>query len=136
MSHPIEGLMEAAISNIKGMADVETVIGEPVTAPDGTILVPVSSVAFGFGVGGSEFGAKSGTQVKEPMFGGGCGGGATVKPMGFLVISNGSVRFIPMSEGASPVDKIIDMIPGMIDKVNGVITSARGKKKDTDEIPE
>ncbi len=128
MSHPIEGLMNSAISNIKGMVNVDTVIGEPVTAPDGTIIVPVSRVDFGFGAGGTEFLKKPGSS--EVMFGGGCGGGATVKPLGFLVVSGGSVRLIPMSEGSGPVDKLIDMVPGMIDKVNGFINQRKSKKND------
>ena len=128
MGHPIEGLMQAAMSNIKGMVDVDTVIGEPVTAPDGSIIVPVSSVTFGFGAGGSDFSPKPGTKVEEKMFGGGCGGGATVKPIGFMVIANSSVRFVPMGGGSTPVDKLIDMIPGMLDKVNGVVTNIKEKK--------
>ena len=127
MSHPIEGLMEAAMGKIKGMVNVDTVIGEPVTAPDGTIIIPVSSVTFGFGAGGSDFSEKPGTQVTEKMFGGGCGGGASVKPMGFLVVANSTVRYIPMSASTTAVDKLIDMVPGMMDKLNNVIKS-RSKK--------
>lgn len=133
MGHPIEGLMQAAISNIKGMVDVDTVIGEPVTAPDGTIIVPVSSVSFGFGAGGSDFSPKAGTKVDEKMFGGGCGGGATVKPLGFLVVANSSVRFVPMGSASSPVDKLIDMVPGMLDKVNTVISNAKDKKANKEQ---
>ncbi len=133
MSHPIEGLMEAAMGKIKGMVNVDTVIGEPVTAPDGTIIIPVSAVTFGFGAGGSDFGEKKGTQVSEKMFGGGCGGGASVKPMGFLVVANSSVRYIPMSASNTAVDKIIDMVPGLMDKLNGVIKSKSKKKAETEK---
>jgi len=133
MAHPIEGLMQSAISNIKGMVDVDTVIGEPATMPDGSIIVPVSSVTFGFGAGGCDFAPKSGTKVDEKMFGGGCGGGATVKPVGFLVVANSSVRFVPMGSSSSPVDKLIDMVPGMLDKVNGVITGINDKKANKEQ---
>lgn len=135
MGHPIEGLMEAAMGKIKGMVDVDTVIGEPVTAPNGTVIIPVSSVAFGFGAGGSDFGAKPGTQVQEKMFGGGCGGGASVKPMGFLVVANSSVRFIPMGGSNTAVDKIIDMVPGILDKLNNAIKS-KSKKASENEYEE
>ena len=128
MEHPIEGLMQAAMGNIKGMVDVDTIIGEPVTAPDGTIIVPVSSVTFGFGAGGSDFGPKPGTDISEKMFGGGCGGGASVKPAGFLVVTGSSVRFIPMDGCASPVDKLVDMLPGVVDRLNGAVSSVRRKK--------
>ena len=127
--HPIQGLMETAMSNIKSMVSVDTVIGEPMTVSEGTVIVPVSTVSFGFGAGGSDFEPKNYTKFTEKMFGGGCGGGANVKPMGFLVITNGNVRYMPMSQSSTAVDKIVDMVPEMIDKVNGVIKEHRKKKK-------
>ena len=60
--HPIQGIMSSALHNIKEMIDVNTIVGTPVTAQDGTVIIPVSRVAFGFGAGGSEFG---GSVVKE-----------------------------------------------------------------------
>ena len=132
--HPIEGLMETAMSNIKTMIDVNTIVGEAVTAPDGTIIIPISTVGFGFGAGGSEFAPKSGTVTKDSdsaLFGGGCGGGAKIKPVAFLVVSSSGVRLLPMSQTTSPVDKIVDLVPDMLDKVNGAISTVAGKfKKD------
>lgn len=129
MENPIKGLMETALSNIKTMVDVDTVIGEPVTTMEGTVIIPVSTVSFGFGAGGSEFAPKADTKVSEKMFGGGCGGGANVKPSGFLIISGGNVRYLPMSSSSSPVDKIVDLIPEMVDKVNGVLKDHKKKNK-------
>lgn len=128
MEHPINGLMETAISNIKAMVDVDTVIGEPVTTAEGTVIVPISTVSFGFGAGGSDFSPKSSKDDKS-LFGGGCGGGATVKPTGFLVIVGGNVRYLPMSPSTTPFDKIVDLVPEMIDKVNGMIKDHKNKKE-------
>lgn len=128
--HPIQGLMDTAMSNIKSMVDVNTVIGDPVTAADGTLIIPVSTVDFGFGAGGSEFAPKQNTITngeKNALFGGGCGGGAKVKPIAFLVVSNGNVRILPISQNSTPVDKIIDLVPEMVDKVNGAINVAASK---------
>ena len=130
MDNQIKGLMETALSNIKTMVDVDTVIGEPVTTMEGTVIIPVSTVSFGFGAGGSEFAPKADTKVTEKMFGGGCGGGANVKPSGFLIISGGNVRYLPMSSSSSPVDKIVDLIPEMIDKVNSVLKDHKKKKEE------
>lgn len=130
MDNQIKGLMETALSNIKSMVDVDTVIGEPVTTMEGTVIIPVSTVSFGFGAGGSEFAPKADTKVTEKMFGGGCGGGANVKPTGFLVITGGNVRYLPMNSSSSPVDKIVDLIPEMIDKVNGVLKDHKKKKEE------
>lgn len=130
--HPIEGLMDTAMSNIKSMVDVNTIVGEAVTAPDGTVIIPVSTVSFGFGAGGSEFAPKSGTitqNAQNALFGGGCGGGAKVKPVAFLVVGNGNVRLLPVSQSISSVDKIVDLVPDMLDKVNGAISGAFSKLK-------
>ncbi len=130
MDNQIKGLMETALSNIKTMVDVDTVIGEPVTTVDGTVIIPVSTVSFGFGAGGSEFAPKADTKVTEKMFGGGCGGGANVKPSGFLVITGGNVRYLPMSSSSTPVDKIVDLIPEMVDKVNSALKERKKKKQE------
>ena len=140
--HPIQGLMDTAMSNIKSMVDVNTIVGEVVTAPDGTIIIPVSTVSFGFGAGGSEFAPKQGTitqNAQNSLFGGGCGGGAKVKPVAFLVVNNGNVRLLPVSQNVSSADKIIDMVPDLISKLNGAITSAAekiSKKKEKQEKTE
>lgn len=126
--HPIQGLMDTAMSNIKSMVDVDTIVGEPVTTPDGTVIIPISTVSFGFGAGGTQFAAKQETVTPEnPMFGGGCGGGANVKPIAFLVVGGGNVRLLPISNKSTPVDKIVDMIPEMLDKANSAFTGAVDK---------
>ena len=107
------------------LIDANSVVGEPVIAGDGTMIVPVSKVSFGFGGGGSEFDSK---KSDSPHFGGGMGGGASVKAEAFLVINNGNVRLVPMSGGSSPIDKLVDLMPDMIDKVNSFITERSEKK--------
>ena len=133
--HPIQGLMDTAMSNIKSMVDVNTIVGDSVTTPDGTVIIPISTVSFGFGAGGSQFAAKGDAVTPQnPMFGGGCGGGANVKPIAFLVVGNGNVRLLPISDKTTSVDKIIDMVPEVIAKVNSTFTDAVekfcNKKKD------
>lgn len=126
--HPIEGLMDTAMSNIKSMVDVNTIVGDSVTTPDGTVIIPISTVSFGFGAGGTQFAAKAETVTPQnPMFGGGCGGGANVKPIAFLVVGNGNVRLLPVSDKTTPVDKIIDLMPDMMDKVNNALSGAVDK---------
>jgi len=108
MAHPIEGLMNSALQNIKSMVDVNTIIGEPIIAGEGIIIIPVSKVSFGLAVGGSNFGDKAGDVNNQP-FGGGSGAGVSISPMAFLVVSNNNVRMMPMSQTGA--DKIIDMAP-------------------------
>lgn len=126
--HPIQGLMDTAMSNIKSMVDVNTIVGDPVTTPDGTVIIPISTVSFGFGAGGSEFAAKKDAVTPQnPMFGGGCGGGANVKPIAFLVVGNGNIKLLPITDKVTATDKIIDLVPEMVDKVNHTLSGAFDK---------
>src|SRR5690625_5396984 len=81
--HPIQGLMVTAMENLKEMIEVNTIIGDPVESPDGTIIIPVSKVGFGFAAGGSEFNSsKESSESSESTlpFGGGSGGGVSITP--------------------------------------------------------
>ncbi len=139
--HPIQGLMDTAMSNIKSMVDVNTIVGDSVTTSDGTVIIPISTVSFGFGAGGTQFSAKSDSVApQEPMFGGGCGGGANIKPIAFLVVGEGKIKLLPVNEKATPIDKIIDAVPDVMDKVNGAVSGvidrfseARAKKKKSEK---
>jgi sporulation protein YtfJ len=125
--HPIEGLMKTAMENIKEMVDVNTVVGDPVESPDGTVIIPVSRVSFGFGAGGGEFessGKENGGQEQAPFFGGGSGAGVSVQPVGFLVVGNGQVRLIPVDSNAI-VDRLIDVAPQFISQIQGMFRKDR-----------
>lgn len=133
MDHAIKGLLDSAMGNIKSMVDVDTVVGDAVDCGGGTVIIPISTVSFGFGAGGSDFAPKSGSQVSEKLFGGGCGGGATVKPTGFLVVANGNVRYLPVSGSVSALDKVVDLMPGIVDKLNTALSDRKTKKKEEKE---
>lgn len=126
----VSEMIAEAAKSFETMINANAVVGEAIKMEDGTIIVPVSKLSFGFGGGGSEFDSKKMTDARfnEPRFGGGIGGGASVKAEAFLVINNNNVRLIPMDSGSSPLDKLVDLMPGMIDKVNGLIASGREKK--------
>ena len=117
--HPIQGLMKTAMESIKGMVDVNTVVGDPVETQDGTLVIPVSRVAFGFAAGGGEYGAEDPEKAAQGFpFGGGSGAGVSVQPMGFLVVGQNQVRMLPV-DGGQPIERIIDLAPQIIDKLRG-----------------
>ena len=132
MAENLNELVKNALGSIKGMVDVSTVVGEAITAPDGTMVIPVTQVSCGFGAGGSEMAAsKLNPEGKYPV-GGGSGGGVKVKPVAFLVITGDKVRLIPVSpSGEHPIERIIDMLPEAFEKVNGFIK--RKKQVKTEE---
>ena len=123
--HPIDCLMASAMNSIKEMVDVNTIIGSPVNIPDGTVIIPISKVSFGFAAGGSEFNGKE----KEKLpFGGGSGAGVTINPVGFLVVGNGTVKFISVDQ-QSATDKLVDYVPEALDKIQGMINNKKPKEK-------
>ena len=111
--HPIQGLMSTAMQKIREMIDVNTIIGDPITTPDGTTIIPVSKVSFGFASGGSDLPAK----VQKDLFGGGSGAGITINPIAFLVVCGGDVKLLQLNDGdTGAVGKAVEMVPEVIDK--------------------
>jgi len=126
--HPIQGLMKTAMESIKDMVDVNTIVGDAVETPDGTVIIPISRVSFGFAAGGanSEPEDKDHPQTVN-SFGGGSGAGVSVKPVGFLVCSPVSgVRFMPV-EGNQVYGRIIDLMPKVLSTIQEMLD---GKKSD------
>lgn len=126
MNSKVSDMISSAFENIKGIINVDSIIGNPITTPDGTVILPVSKVVFGIGGGGSDIVNNNVKNTdSNTSFGGGVGGGASIQPEAFLVINNGNIRLIPMENGSNSVNRIIDMVPDMVDKVNGFFA---GKK--------
>ena len=132
--HPIQGMMGTAMQKIREMIDVNTIIGDPITTPDGTVIMPVSKVSFGFGSGGSDWPNKN---TAKDLFGGGAGAGISINPLAFLVISNGEVKLLQMSFSSNTADKMVNMVPDVIDKISGLVSGSSKKdakeKKDKDK---
>lgn len=129
MSTPIEQLINEAMKNIKTMIDANTVVGDVITAPDGTIIIPITRVSVGFGAGGSEFGARpEANGDKGKMFGGGTGGGVCVNPVAFLVVTKDSVRIMPVSTTMSTVERIVDTMPELMGKFNSFVNDMADRK--------
>ncbi|MGX9705891.1 GerW family sporulation protein [Laceyella tengchongensis] len=144
--HPIQNLMKTAMENIRDMVDVNTIIGDPVETNEGTIIIPVSKVGFGFAAGGSEFkgvaeeekGSRSGEEDKKKdqegkgkeqeggkfPFGGGSGGGISITPVGFIVVGDKGIRLLNMDGNTHLIDRVLDMAPGLVEQLKNW-----GKKK-------
>lgn len=115
MQHPIGDLMNVTMEKIKEMVDVNTIVGTPITAADGTLIIPVSKISYGFASGGSDLPTKN---ENKDLFGGGSGAGVTIQPIAFLTVYQGNVRLISIGGGDS-LDKIMGMVPDVVDKVKG-----------------
>lgn len=131
--HPIEGLMTTAMQSIKEMVDVNTIVGDAVQSPDGTVIIPISKVSFGFAAGGGDY-AENGTAHQEHSssrfpFAGGSGAGVSINPVAFMICGENHVKLLPVNVNTS-VDKILDMVPGLIEKANEILNSKMSKKKE------
>lgn len=131
MSTPLESLMNESLKNIKGLVDANTIVGDVITTPDGTTIIPVTRVSFGFGAGGSDFSSKNSTDGK--MFGGGSGGGVTMNPVAFLVVTKDSVRIIPVSNAMTTAERIVDAMPELMGKLNDFVINTGIKKSDKNQ---
>ena len=133
--HPIQGLMKTAMENLKQMIDVNTIIGDPVETPDGSVILTVSKVGFGFAAGGSEFnstGVEEGDAQKSPKlpFGGGSGGGVSITPIAFLIVSSSGVKILHLDESTHLYEKILEAAPQTFEKIQGMFK----KSKDTNNV--
>ena len=131
MSQTLPNMLENTIAKIKEMVDVNSVVGEPITTPDGVTIIPISKVSIGFGGGGSDFVSKNVNKQENP-FGGGVGGGVKISPVAFLIIKDGSVRMLPVAAPANTTaDRVVEMVPDVLDKISNFIDT-RTQKKDAE----
>jgi sporulation protein YtfJ len=130
--HPIQGLMSAAMENLKEMVDVNTIIGDPVETPDGSVILTVSKVGFGFAAGGSEFSLESkqsGQTSSNQPFGGGSGGGVSITPIAFLIVGSHGVKMLHLDQGTHLLEKALDTAPSLIEKIQSMLSKNGNQKQ-------
>ncbi|RXI98553.1 sporulation protein YtfJ [Anaerobacillus alkaliphilus] len=134
--HPIQGLMKTAMENLKEMVDVNTIVGDPVETPDGSVIIPVSKVGFGFAAGGSQFvmdKPTTGTGEKEHPFGGGSGGGVSITPIAFLIVSASGVKMVHLDENTHLYEKLMDFAPQVVEKIQQMINGNGNKNQNQNQ---
>ncbi len=128
--NPLSELMQESMAKVREMVDTNTIVGEPIHTPDGVTLIPISRVSIGFGGGGAAFGNKK-EAASDGNLGGGIGSGVKIEPVAFLIVKDGSVRVMPVAVPAvSTVDRLVEMVPDVVDRVSGFISS---RKKEPEE---
>lgn len=124
---PVQEIMASSLEKIRDIVDSNTVIGSPIHTQDGTTILPISKISFGFVSGGTDFASKT----QKDLFGGAASAGGSVTPVGFLVIKEGSVKLMQLAEGGATIDRLINMMPEVIDRIEGFVASRTGKKDTT-----
>ena len=118
------GILSTTIEKVRQLVDVSTIVGEPIHLSEEITVIPVSKVTYGFASGGSDFPSKSNAQ----LFGGGGGAGITINPVAFLVLKNGEVTLKHITANDNAAERIVNMIPDVIDKVTEVADKAKSGK--------
>ena len=130
MNHPLPEMMANAIGKIREMTDVNTIIGDPITTPEGVTIIPVSKVKYGFAGGGSDFATKNYPANKDNAFGGGSGASVSITPVAFLIVKGENVRLMPVAEPASnTLERLVEMLPELIDQVSGIVNKKKAEKE-------
>ena len=124
---PVQELMASALEKMRDLVDSNTVIGSPIYTQDGTTILPISKVSFGFVSGGTDFASKT----QKDLFGGAASAGGSVTPVGFLVVKDGSVKLLQLAEGGATLDRLINMMPEVIDRVEGFVAKKTGNADTT-----
>jgi len=145
--HPIEALMKTAMQSIREMVDVNTIVGDAVQTPDGTVIIPISRVSFGFAAGGGEYGRTAGEEKDESSrdgdeesgggkfpFAGGSGAGVSISPVAFMVVGNGHIKLLPVNIN-STVDKVLDLVPEILCRLESICKKKIAVRKEKEENP-
>ena len=128
MAHYLGELTESNMKNLQALVDSNSVIGKEIVTPDGTVILPVSRVSFGFGSGGGDLPSSQKEQI-----GGGTGGGVTITPMAFLIVRNGDVKLIQVQSYNNTADRLVGMVPDVMDTVSGLISGGKKEKPTAEE---
>lgn len=132
--NPLSELMRATLEQVKGMADANTIIGTPIQT-EGATLIPVSRLSFGVAGGGTEFTTRKQSAGDGGSFGGGSGASAKLEPVAFLIVRGDSVRLLPVAPPpANTVDRVIEAVPEMVDKITGFIEKQQEKKEKAEDL--
>jgi len=116
--HPLQSLVRTAMQQLKETVSVNTAMGEPVVVPDGTVIIPVCKVSYGFVAGGSEMGCNG--PASRPL-GGGTGGGVSVTPTAFLVLGKTGVQTISLEQDNSLYGALLDVAPKLLEKLQAIL---------------
>lgn len=131
--HAINSAFTEVLKNVKEVADANTIIGEAIEVGEGTKIIPVSKVMFGFASGGTDFDSKR--NKGQVHFGGGSGSGVTIQPVCFLVVKNGNVSVLDVAQNITAVERTISAVPDVVSKLVDVFSkNEKNEKNETKEL--
>ena len=117
--HTIQGLMNETMDKGRQEAGATTTLAKHTKTGDATTIIPVSRISGGVGTGGSALDSKN--SARKDLFGGGSGAGVSIRPVAFLVIKDGLVRTIQLSDPSNSIDRALTMLPELVDRLMALI---------------
>ena len=132
MDTKVKDLVSTAIGQIHELSDADTIICDPIKIDGNITIIPVSKVSYGFAAGGSDLPSKN----EKEIFGGGSGGGVSIQPLAFIVVSNGDVKLLELGSGNSPTNAIINAVPDLFTKIQSMFSKKKKVEDDTGIIAE
>ena len=124
----IQDILSTSMEKLRELVDVNTIVGTPITVSENTTILPTSKVSIGSGSGGSDFPANS----QNEAFGCGSGGGVSIQPLAFIVVNNGDVKLLQMTSANNTADKVVNLVPELIDKVSALFPKKKEDKNDAE----
>ena len=139
----ISDIIKASLGNIRETVDANTIIGDPITTPNGTVILPVSKVTVGVATGGVDYNPKK-ENANGNNFGGGGGTGLSVTPVAFLCVkSDGTIELLnvnnPTDQSGDPISSIVSFLgkSDIVSKIKGAFSKKNKKADDdADECPD
>lgn len=128
MANNVVEILQGVVGELKEMAQSESIIGEPITIGDKTVI-PVVKISVGFGAGGGQ----GEDEKARSGFGGGGGGGAKIEPAAFIIMDSDGIRLLPAKKGSW--EGVIESIPGIAKKISkwkDSLKSAKSELSDDD----
>lgn len=102
-----DNTLESLFKGMDNFITTKTVVGDAITFPDGTIILPLVDVSFG---------VAAGTVVEDNKKNNGVGGlGGKITPSSVLVIQNGVTKLVNV-KNQDGLTKILDMVPDFVNK--------------------
>lgn len=128
MSQNLQNMLESTLAKVREMVDSNSVVGDPISTPDGTTILPISKITVGYGGGGSDRALK--TNANREAYGGGVGAGIRVTPVAFLIIKGDSVRMLPVAAAPNTTaDRVVELVPNVIDQLTAFVDKRSQKKE-------
>ena len=103
-----DGLVNSLLKGMDAALSTKTVVGSPTQIGDGTVIIPLVDVSFGFAAG-------AGANAQKDTNSGAGGLGGKMSPSAILVIKDGNVKIINV-KNQDTVTKVLDMLPELVDK--------------------